>query len=162
MCAAFGLFVLVLRQNTFAGSTITVEAGQRVTSTGPAPSDVWRLAPHLRNSPALEKIKIIFPNVPGSRIGQPEDIADAIVMCRSLEGRRVVSSVNQSRPEPIPRIKRPFDKWSRVTASRGTFQGERRGWRITYGSNWMRCVSIAIVASVTVVSTIGIAPDAII
>jgi protein-S-isoprenylcysteine O-methyltransferase Ste14 len=33
--ATFGFFVLVLRENTFAASTITVEAGQRVISTGP-------------------------------------------------------------------------------------------------------------------------------
>jgi len=33
--AAFGFILLVLRENTFAASTITVEAGQRVISTGP-------------------------------------------------------------------------------------------------------------------------------
>ena len=33
--ATFGLFLLVLRENTFAASTIIVEAGQRVISTGP-------------------------------------------------------------------------------------------------------------------------------
>jgi len=33
--AAFGFFLVVLRENTFAASTITVEAGQRVISTGP-------------------------------------------------------------------------------------------------------------------------------
>jgi protein-S-isoprenylcysteine O-methyltransferase Ste14 len=33
--AAFGFFLMVLRENTFAASTITVEAGQRVISTGP-------------------------------------------------------------------------------------------------------------------------------
>src|SRR6202043_2375312 len=33
--AAFGFFLLVLRQNTFAAATVTVEAGQRVISTGP-------------------------------------------------------------------------------------------------------------------------------
>jgi protein-S-isoprenylcysteine O-methyltransferase Ste14 len=33
--AAFGLFLLVFRENTFAASTISVEAGQRVISTGP-------------------------------------------------------------------------------------------------------------------------------
>ena len=35
--AAFGFFLVVLRENTFAASTITVEAGQRVISTGPYP-----------------------------------------------------------------------------------------------------------------------------
>jgi protein-S-isoprenylcysteine O-methyltransferase Ste14 len=33
--AAFASFLLVLRANTFAASTITVEPGQRVISTGP-------------------------------------------------------------------------------------------------------------------------------
>jgi protein-S-isoprenylcysteine O-methyltransferase Ste14 len=33
--AAFGFILLVFRENTFAASTITVEAGQRVISTGP-------------------------------------------------------------------------------------------------------------------------------
>jgi protein-S-isoprenylcysteine O-methyltransferase Ste14 len=33
--AMFGFFILVLRENTFAASTITVEPGQRVVSTGP-------------------------------------------------------------------------------------------------------------------------------
>lgn len=33
--ASFGFFILVLRANTFAASTITVETGQRVISTGP-------------------------------------------------------------------------------------------------------------------------------
>ncbi len=33
--AAFALFIVVLRTNTFAASTITVEPGQRVISTGP-------------------------------------------------------------------------------------------------------------------------------
>jgi protein-S-isoprenylcysteine O-methyltransferase Ste14 len=33
--AAFGFILLVLGENTFAASTITVEAGQRVISTGP-------------------------------------------------------------------------------------------------------------------------------
>jgi protein-S-isoprenylcysteine O-methyltransferase Ste14 len=33
--ASFGLMLLVLRENTFAASTITVEAGQRVIATGP-------------------------------------------------------------------------------------------------------------------------------
>jgi protein-S-isoprenylcysteine O-methyltransferase Ste14 len=33
--AAFAFFLVVLRENTFAASTITVEAGQRVISTGP-------------------------------------------------------------------------------------------------------------------------------
>jgi protein-S-isoprenylcysteine O-methyltransferase Ste14 len=33
--AAFGLFLLVFRENTFAASTISVEARQRVISTGP-------------------------------------------------------------------------------------------------------------------------------
>lgn len=33
--AAFVVFIVVLRANTFAASTITVEAGQRVISTGP-------------------------------------------------------------------------------------------------------------------------------
>jgi protein-S-isoprenylcysteine O-methyltransferase Ste14 len=32
---AFALFIVVLRANTYAASTITVEAGQRVISTGP-------------------------------------------------------------------------------------------------------------------------------
>jgi protein-S-isoprenylcysteine O-methyltransferase Ste14 len=32
---AFGIFLLVLRENTFAASTVTVEPGQRVISTGP-------------------------------------------------------------------------------------------------------------------------------
>jgi protein-S-isoprenylcysteine O-methyltransferase Ste14 len=32
--ACFGSFILVLRENTFAASTVTVEAGQRVISTG--------------------------------------------------------------------------------------------------------------------------------
>ncbi|SRR5579875_375889 len=31
----FGLFILVLRENTFAASTVTVETGQRVITTGP-------------------------------------------------------------------------------------------------------------------------------
>ena len=35
MVASFGLFLVVLRENSFAASTITVEAGQRVISTGP-------------------------------------------------------------------------------------------------------------------------------
>jgi protein-S-isoprenylcysteine O-methyltransferase Ste14 len=35
MIGIFGFFLLVLRENTFAASTITVEAGQRVISTGP-------------------------------------------------------------------------------------------------------------------------------
>jgi protein-S-isoprenylcysteine O-methyltransferase Ste14 len=33
--ATFGFFLMVLRANSFAASTITVEAGQRVISTGP-------------------------------------------------------------------------------------------------------------------------------
>ena len=33
--ATFGFFLVVLRANSFAASTITVEAGQRVISTGP-------------------------------------------------------------------------------------------------------------------------------
>ena len=33
--ATFGFFLLVLRENTFAASTVIVEAGQRVISTGP-------------------------------------------------------------------------------------------------------------------------------
>jgi len=33
--ATFGLFILVLRENTFAASTITIEAEQRVIFTGP-------------------------------------------------------------------------------------------------------------------------------
>jgi protein-S-isoprenylcysteine O-methyltransferase Ste14 len=33
--AAFGFFLLMLRENTFAASTVTVEAGQRAISTGP-------------------------------------------------------------------------------------------------------------------------------
>jgi protein-S-isoprenylcysteine O-methyltransferase Ste14 len=33
--ATFGFFLVVLRANSFAASTITVEAGQRVVSTGP-------------------------------------------------------------------------------------------------------------------------------
>jgi protein-S-isoprenylcysteine O-methyltransferase Ste14 len=33
--AAFGMFLLVFRENTFAASTITVEPGQRVITTGP-------------------------------------------------------------------------------------------------------------------------------
>jgi protein-S-isoprenylcysteine O-methyltransferase Ste14 len=33
--ACFGFFILVMRENTFAASTIRVEAGQRVISTGP-------------------------------------------------------------------------------------------------------------------------------
>ena len=33
--ATFGFFLLVFRENTFAASTVTVEAGQRVISTGP-------------------------------------------------------------------------------------------------------------------------------
>jgi protein-S-isoprenylcysteine O-methyltransferase Ste14 len=33
--ASFGFFLLVLQENTFAASTVTVEAGQRVISTGP-------------------------------------------------------------------------------------------------------------------------------
>jgi protein-S-isoprenylcysteine O-methyltransferase Ste14 len=33
--ATFGFFLLVLRENHFAGSTISVEAGQRVISSGP-------------------------------------------------------------------------------------------------------------------------------
>ncbi|MGH7836993.1 MAG: methyltransferase family protein [Candidatus Binataceae bacterium] len=33
--AAFGFFILVLRENSFAASTINVEPGQRVISTGP-------------------------------------------------------------------------------------------------------------------------------
>jgi protein-S-isoprenylcysteine O-methyltransferase Ste14 len=33
--ATFGFFIVVLRANPFAASTITVEAGQRVISTGP-------------------------------------------------------------------------------------------------------------------------------
>lgn len=32
--SAFGIFVLVLRENTFAASTVTVESGQRVISSG--------------------------------------------------------------------------------------------------------------------------------
>jgi protein-S-isoprenylcysteine O-methyltransferase Ste14 len=32
---AFGFFLVVMRENTFAASTITVEPGQRVISTGP-------------------------------------------------------------------------------------------------------------------------------
>jgi protein-S-isoprenylcysteine O-methyltransferase Ste14 len=32
--AAFGIFLVVLRENTFAASTVTVEPGQRVISTG--------------------------------------------------------------------------------------------------------------------------------
>ncbi len=32
--ACFGVFIAVLRENTFAASTVTVEAGQRVISTG--------------------------------------------------------------------------------------------------------------------------------
>ena len=35
MVATFGFFLVVLRANSFAASTITVEAGQRVISTGP-------------------------------------------------------------------------------------------------------------------------------
>jgi len=35
MLAAFGFILLVVRENTFAASTITVERGQRVISTGP-------------------------------------------------------------------------------------------------------------------------------
>ena len=33
--AMFGFFILVMRENSFAASTITVEAGQHVISTGP-------------------------------------------------------------------------------------------------------------------------------
>ena len=35
MVVTFGFFLVVLRANSFAASTITVEAGQRVISTGP-------------------------------------------------------------------------------------------------------------------------------
>ena len=35
MVATFGFFLVVLRANSFAASTITVEAGQRVVSSGP-------------------------------------------------------------------------------------------------------------------------------
>jgi protein-S-isoprenylcysteine O-methyltransferase Ste14 len=35
MLAALGFILLVVRENTFAASTITVERGQRVISTGP-------------------------------------------------------------------------------------------------------------------------------
>lgn len=79
---------------------------------------------------------------------------------RSPADRRLSARRTNRRLLRFPRMRRPFDKWSRATASRATFQGERRGSGITIGPNWMRRVASAIATSVTVVSATGTAPGA--
>jgi protein-S-isoprenylcysteine O-methyltransferase Ste14 len=85
--ATFGLFVRVLRENTFAASTITVEAGQRVISTGP-----YR---HVRHPMYAGALLLIFamPIALGSLWGLPVSaIAIPVLIARIVDEERALSA----------------------------------------------------------------------
>jgi protein-S-isoprenylcysteine O-methyltransferase Ste14 len=85
--AAFGIFLMVLRENTFAASTVTVEAGQRVISTGPYA--------HLRHPMYAGAVVLIFPMpiAMGSVWGLlPAAIAAPALIARIRDEERVLSA----------------------------------------------------------------------
>jgi protein-S-isoprenylcysteine O-methyltransferase Ste14 len=85
--AAFGFFLVVLRENTFAASTITVEAGQRVISTGPYA--------HVRHPMYAGAALLIFamPIALGSFWGMlPAALAIPVLIARILDEERTLSA----------------------------------------------------------------------
>ncbi len=87
MLAAFGFILLVVHENTFAGSTIRVERGQRVISTGPYA--------HLRHPMYAGALPLIFaiPIVLGSWWGLlVAAIAPPLLIVRILDEERALSA----------------------------------------------------------------------
>ncbi len=85
--AAFGFFLLVLRENTFAASTITVEAGQRLISSGPYA--------HVRHPMYAGAALLIFamPIALGSLWGMlPAAFAIPVLIARILDEERTLSA----------------------------------------------------------------------
>jgi protein-S-isoprenylcysteine O-methyltransferase Ste14 len=84
--AVFGFFLLVLRENTFAASTVTVEAGQRVISSG------YARVRHPMNAGALLLIFAI-PLALGSLLGLLiAAIAIPVLIARILDEERTLSA----------------------------------------------------------------------
>jgi len=83
----FGLFIIVLRENTYAASTIIVEAGQRVISTGP-----YAIVRHPMYSGAVLLI-FAMPIAMGSLWGLlPAALAIPILVARILDEERMLST----------------------------------------------------------------------
>ena len=84
---SFGFFLLVLQENTFAASTVTVEAGQRVISTGPYA--------HVRHPMYAGAVVLLFamPIAMGSLWGLlPAAIAVPVLIARILDEERTLSA----------------------------------------------------------------------
>ena len=87
MLMAFGFILLVVRENTFAASTITVERGQRVISTGPYA--------HVRHPMYAGALPLIFaiPIVLGSWWGLlVAGISLPLLIVRILDEERALSA----------------------------------------------------------------------
>jgi protein-S-isoprenylcysteine O-methyltransferase Ste14 len=85
--AASGFFLVVLRENTFAASTITVEVGQRVISTGPYA--------HVRHPMYAGAALLLFamPIALGSFRGVlPAALAIPVLIARILDEERTLSA----------------------------------------------------------------------
>jgi protein-S-isoprenylcysteine O-methyltransferase Ste14 len=85
--AVFGFFILVLRENTFAASTITVEPGQRVISTG--------LYAYVRHPMYTGALLLIFamPLAMGSLWAMlPAAISLPILIARILDEEKALSA----------------------------------------------------------------------